>query len=108
VYVEQLAADPTGQAEQEVRPQSVDRHALCVLMSRFVIYQLPTGWYEATDPTSGATYYYNDAGESTWERPVGSGQQQEEQGSPTRESRPVSGISVATEWPDLTVKLRIL
>ena len=31
---------------------------------------LPAGWFEAVDETSGARYYYNAAGETTWERPV--------------------------------------
>jgi len=32
---------------------------------------LPEGWIEATDPTSGNVYYYNQkSGMSTWERPT--------------------------------------
>jgi hypothetical protein len=31
--------------------------------------QLPPGWYSAVDPNSGATYYYNDLGQSMWELP---------------------------------------
>jgi hypothetical protein len=31
---------------------------------------LPPNWREATDPESGATYWYNEvSGESTWDRP---------------------------------------
>lgn len=28
---------------------------------------LPAGWASAQDPSSGNTYYYNEAGETTWE-----------------------------------------
>ena len=28
------------------------------------------GWTAAVDPGSGKTYYYNDKGESSWERPA--------------------------------------
>ncbi|GMN56731.1 hypothetical protein TIFTF001_025844 [Ficus carica] len=32
---------------------------------------LPSGWVEAKDPASGASYYYNEtSGKSQWERPV--------------------------------------
>jgi hypothetical protein len=31
--------------------------------------ELPAGWQSATDPASGRIYYYNDKGESSWERP---------------------------------------
>ena len=32
---------------------------------------LPEGWHEATDPTSGDTYYYNAATQETsWDRPT--------------------------------------
>ncbi|KAK8588850.1 hypothetical protein V6N13_087746 [Hibiscus sabdariffa] len=34
--------------------------------------KLPPGWVEAEDPSSGASYYYNESiGKSQWERPVG-------------------------------------
>ncbi|XP_017627708.1 uncharacterized protein LOC108470771 isoform X1 [Gossypium arboreum] len=33
--------------------------------------KLPPGWVEAKDPSSGASYYYNESkGKSQWERPV--------------------------------------
>merc|ERR1711964_526623 len=31
--------------------------------------QLPPGWSLGVDPASGENYYYNEAGESTWEFP---------------------------------------
>ena len=31
---------------------------------------LPRGWYSALDASCGDTYYYNEAGDSTWERPT--------------------------------------
>ncbi|EOY08773.1 WW domain-containing protein, putative isoform 2 [Theobroma cacao] len=35
------------------------------------IEKLPPGWVEAKDPSTGASYYYNDGtGKSQWERPV--------------------------------------
>ena len=34
--------------------------------------QLPKGWVEATDPSTGQVYYFNnETGESSWERPEG-------------------------------------
>ena len=32
---------------------------------------LPPGWEAAVDPESGATYYYDDAGTTSWTRPGG-------------------------------------
>mmetsp|Transcript_37408 Transcript_37408/g.76776 ORF Transcript_37408/g.76776 Transcript_37408/m.76776 type:complete len:427 (-) Transcript_37408:602-1882(-) len=34
---------------------------------------LPEGWASAIDDASGDTYYYNEAGESSWEKPAGEG-----------------------------------
>jgi len=36
--------------------------------------QAPAPWQTATDPSSGKTYWYNDAGETTWEDPCIGGQ----------------------------------
>ena len=32
--------------------------------------ELPDGWYSALDESSGASYYYNDAGETSWDPPA--------------------------------------
>ncbi|XP_044506281.1 polyglutamine-binding protein 1 [Mangifera indica] len=52
--------DPTNNKKLETSSaQPVDRG------------KLPTGWVEAKDPNSGASYYYNaSTGKSQWERPV--------------------------------------
>jgi len=31
---------------------------------------LPRGWFEAVDPGSGNTYFYNDVGDTSWVRPT--------------------------------------
>ena len=31
---------------------------------------MPPGWFEGTDPSSGKTYYYTEAGDVTWIRPT--------------------------------------
>ena len=31
---------------------------------------LPEGWKLGTDPDTGEAYYYNETGETSWERPV--------------------------------------
>ena len=33
---------------------------------------LPKGWFQATDPNSGNTYYYTEHGDTKWERPTAS------------------------------------
>lgn len=54
----------------------IENHALSSNSSRAQLSKtsdanLPVGWIEARDPTSGALYYYNgSSGKSQWERPV--------------------------------------
>lgn len=53
--------------------------------------KLPTGWVEAKDPASGASYYYNEnTGMSQWERPV----------ETSFSSQPPSPLSLPEDWEE--------
>lgn len=42
---------------------------------------LPVGWFAVTDPQSGETYYANETGETTWDRPTNADAAGEEENS---------------------------
>ncbi|XAR49590.1 hypothetical protein NMG60_11032842 [Bertholletia excelsa] len=52
-------------------PSRSDNNSDISLMQNTTPGKLPSGWVEAKDPASGASYFYNEnSGKSQWERPV--------------------------------------
>ncbi|XP_059280252.1 uncharacterized protein LOC132034050 [Lycium ferocissimum] len=57
--------------DSKVENHAISSNSLKAQLSKTPDANLPVGWIEARDPTSGALYYYNESsGKSQWERPI--------------------------------------
>ncbi|XP_038698119.1 uncharacterized protein LOC119995688 [Tripterygium wilfordii] len=62
-----IIKDDTG----NVVPSRTDNKSEAATIQKAEVRKLPPGWEEAKDPTSGASYYYNEStGKSQWEKPL--------------------------------------